>query len=265
MKKTYCNCHNVIIKIHVITLCSEVHYYFLKLLPAHFSFHPPYYLPASQGSLPRSLAHSQLDSPPPSVLGSVSILDVKLLGQLPWFFLFHRQESNNFEILTEDRPRGCPLLPWIIENWLNCHLMFSSSTCLLITFYFNQRTQLRNNTAVPIQPGTKRIGISPTRPALVLTPGAITFSQLQISDSNYELSHPADSEAHFPTSCAEYFLGGNETSPLPTSCLEPNGGWHRASRGGSGNAHGVVGGLVQIQAHFWGPAVCGQVDCLLMN
>lgn len=39
-----------------------------------------------------------------------------------------------------------PLLPWIIEDWLNHHLLFSSLKCFLITFYFNPRTQLKLNT-----------------------------------------------------------------------------------------------------------------------
>lgn len=68
-----------------------------------------------------------------------------------------------------------------------------------------------------------------------------------------------------PASRAWHFVGANEASPPPTSCLEPNDGWHRASGRGGGNAHGVVGALVQIEAHFWGAAVGGQVDCLHIN
>lgn len=160
---------------------------------------------------------------------------------------------------TKDKPHGYSPVPWITGNWLHYHRMFSSFKCLII-FHFNQGPSWET-----IHQCISRIGIFPARLALVLTPGETELFWLQISESNWELSCPVDSEVHFPTSCAWHFLGGNETSPPPTSCLEPNDGGHGACGKSSRNAHGVVGAWVQMQAHFWGPAVCGQVDSLLMN
>ena len=98
----------------------------------------------------------------------------------------------------------------------NRNSMFPSFKYLLITFHVNKRTQLRNKTSVWAQPGIHRIGISPTRPALVLTPGASNPTATN-SESNCELSWPVDSEAHFPTSGAWHFLGGDETSTYQLS------------------------------------------------
>lgn len=134
--KNYYNCHNII-KIHDTHMCHEVYYYFLKLLPVHFSFHliSPFLHPRAASPYP--LTHCQLDSHPQPGLGSVSILDVKPLSHPPSSSSPIAKSKKGLLCFLPTMSHGYPLVPWIIENWLSHHLMFSSFKCLII-FHFNQ-------------------------------------------------------------------------------------------------------------------------------
>lgn len=49
------------------------------------------------------------------------------------------------------------------------------------------------------------------------------------------------------------------------SHLESEDGGHRMPGRGCRNAHGGMGTVLKVEAHFWGPAVCGHTECLLLN
>lgn len=56
----------------------------------------------------------------------------------PSLVLSHSQEEERTAVFPANgKSHGNPLVPWIIENWLPRHQMFSSFKCL-ITFHLNQ-------------------------------------------------------------------------------------------------------------------------------